>query len=77
MVGMPNRDRERVEHVSSFIPKSSRNPPRIDQSIFKAAFKSAYRSGLTKKDAVAVATAEVREWSPSFQPELLEGFWEA
>ena len=74
---MPNRNRERVEHVASFIPKSSRNPPKIDQSIFKAAFKRAYRSGLTKKEAVAVATAEVRETSPSFQPELLDGFWEA
>ena len=74
---MPNRSRESVEHVASFIPRSSQNPPNIDQSLFKSAFIIAYRSGLTKKEAVAVATAEVRESNPSFQLELLEGFWEA
>lgn len=74
---MPNRNKERVERVARFIPKSSRNPPNIDQSIFKSSFAIAYRSGLTKQEALEIATAEVRKSNPSFQPELLEGFWEA
>ena len=76
---MAGRSNEEVSQILRYVSKAKTGDQSKDlaSGVFRAVIEQALLAGTSKEEAYELALNEARKVDPSFQPELLEGFWEA